>query len=422
MAERRYNRKEVRPRSAPGAGMMGKKIAAPDEFPDREGAWAQIKYWSFAPAVFPNMISNVSAEAKPGGLIRVYDKEGGMFGHGLYNPKAKVPLRVIHHGTDAIDESFLDRAVDRAIELRRVMFDFDQHSEAYRVIHSDGDGLSGLIVDKYADALIVNIHSLGIFQRINRWLPALHAGCGTTREIIRVDPDIARMEGIDLRKIETKSLRPIRIREHGIRYEVDFDEGHKTGFFCDQRDNRLRLADFTEGKKVADVCCYTGGFSLSAKITGKAAEVTAVDLDEKAIAQGKRNANLNQERIEWVHCDAFSWMRQMQGNDRKWDVVVLDPPKLILARDGEEYDEGIHKYEDLNSLAVEITEPGGLLVTCSCSGLLSAELFEKHVIRAAHRKGKRLQILDRTGAGPDHPSMSNSPDSRYLKVLWCRVL
>jgi 23S rRNA (cytosine1962-C5)-methyltransferase len=230
MAERRYNRKEVRPRSAPGAGMMGKKIAAPDEFPDREGAWAQIKYWSFAPAVFPNMISNVSAEAKPGGLIRVYDKEGGMFGHGLYNPKAKVPLRVIHHGTDAIDESFLDRAVDRAIELRRVMFDFDQHSEAYRVIHSDGDGLSGLIVDKYADALIVNIHSLGIFQRINRWLPALHAGCGTTREIIRVDPDIARMEGIDLRKIETKSLRPIRIREHGIRYEVDFDEGHKTAF------------------------------------------------------------------------------------------------------------------------------------------------------------------------------------------------
>jgi 23S rRNA (cytosine1962-C5)-methyltransferase len=401
---------------------MGRKVVGPDEFPDRTGAWAQVSYWSYAPAVFPNMISAVSAEAAPGGLIRVYDKEGGRFGHGLYNPKAKVPLRMIHHGPDDIDESFLDEAIKRAIELRTKMFNLAEVTGAFRVINSDADGLSGLIIDRYGDSLVVDIHSLGIFQRIGRWLPVIHAALGTSSDVVRVDPDIAQIEGISRRDIPKSELRPAKITEHGIRYEVNFAEGHKTGFFCDQRDNRLRLSTLVEGKRVADVCCYTGGFALSAMVTGKAAEVTGVDLDEKAIAQAKRNANLNQSRIEWVHCDAFSWLRQVGGNGRKWDVLVLDPPKLVESRDEEEFHIGVRKYEDLNSLAVDVIEPGGLLVTCSCSGLLSAELFEKHVIRAAHRKGRRLQILDRTGAGVDHPTMSNCPESRYLKLLWCRVL
>ena len=374
---------------------MNRKVVGPDEFPDRSGAWAQVKYWSFAPAVFPNMITAVSEEAKPGALIRVYDKEGGRFGHGLYNPKAKVPLTQV--------------------------FPLAESTDAFRVIHSDADGLSGLIVDRYGDVLVVDIHSLGIFERYERWLPRIHESLGTKQEIVRVDPEVARMEGIDHNRIPRANVRPVKIREHCIRYEVNFEEGHKTGFFCDQRDNRHRLVSLVEGKRVADVCCYTGGFALSA-VAGNAAEVTAVDLDEKAIAQAKRNGNLNQTRINWVHCDAFSWLRQMQANGRKWDVLVLDPPKLVESREDEEMNIGIRKYEDLNSLAVDVIEPGGLLVTCSCSGLLSAELFEKHVIRAAHRKGRRLQILDRTGAGVDHPTMSNCPESRYLKLLWCRVI
>lgn len=416
----RFDKRKRRP--AASASGLQRKVVGPEEFPDREGAWAQIKYWSFAPAVFPNMISAVSEAAQPGGLIRVYDKEGGVFGHGLYNPKAKVPLRVIHHGKDEIDESYLDTAVERALELRTRVFALAKKTEAFRVIHSDADGLSGLIIDKYADALVVDIHSLGIFQRINRWLPRIHEVLGTSAETIRVDPEIARIEGIARQDIPKSDLRPVRLTEHGIRYEVNFQEGHKTGFFCDQRENRLRFSTLVEGKSVADVCCYTGGFSLCASILGKASEVTGVDLDEKAVAQAKRNANLNQQRINWVHCDAFSWLRQMQGNGRKWDVLILDPPKLIESRDEEEFNIGIRKYEDLNSLAVDVIEPGGILVTCSCSGLLSAHLFEKHVIRAAHRKGRRLQIFDRTGAGVDHPTMSNCPESRYLKLLWCRVL
>ena len=144
-----------------------------------------------------------------------------------------------------------------------------------------------------------------------------------------------------------------------------------------------------------------------------------MDLDEKAIAQARRNANLNQARMEWVHCDAFSYARQMQQNGHRWDAVVLDPPKLVLSRD-EAY-EGLRKYEDLNRLALRLVEPGGVFVTCSCSGLLSAEKFEEILVRAAQRESRRLQIFDRTGAGADHPVMSIAPEGRYLKVIWMRV-
>jgi len=170
---------------------------------------------------------------------------------------------------------------------------------------------------------------------------------------------------------------------------------------------------------VLDCCCYTGGFALAAKVLGGAEEVTAVDLDEKAIEQAKRNANLNQARIEWVHCDAFSFARQMQRNNTRWPVVVLDPPKFIHSR--EEELEGRRKYEDLNGMGMNVLEPGGLLVTCSCSGLIDMEGFEQLVARGAQRLGKKLQFLDRTGPGADHPVMANCPESRYLKVIWARV-
>jgi 23S rRNA (cytosine1962-C5)-methyltransferase len=145
-----------------------------------------------------------------------------------------------------------------------------------------------------------------------------------------------------------------------------------------------------------------------------------VDLDETAVAQARRNANLNQMRIDWVHCDAFSYARQMQRNAGKWDVIIADPPKLVSSRD--DFGEGQQKYEDLNGLALTLLKPGGLLVTCSCSGQVSEADFEHFVTRAARRVQRRLQFLDRTGAGPDHPVMANCLESRYLKVIWARAM
>jgi 23S rRNA (cytosine1962-C5)-methyltransferase len=366
------------------------------------------------------MLGGASPDAQAGDLVTVYDREGNVFGAGLFNPRARVPLRVLHHGEEPFGEAQLVGLLDRAVDLRLKELRLPATTDAFRVVHSDGDGLSGLVVDRYADVLSVEIHSLGMFQRLPSWLAHLHARLGTRQAVIAVDPGIARTEGIAPRKVPSAEVRTVRIREHGVRYEVNFAEGHKTGFFCDQRENRRRLSAWTGGRRVLDLCCYTGGFALAAKVQGGATEVTGVDLDEKAVAQARHNANLNQVRLEWVHCDAFAYGRQMLQNGRRWEVVVVDPPKLILSRD--EAREGERKYEDLNQLAVMVTAPGGLLVTCSCSGLLSAELFERLLTRAAHRAGRRLQFLERTGPGADHPVMSNCPEGRYLKVLWARVL
>lgn len=381
--------------------------------------WVQLKTFSYSPTLYPAMVKGASADAKPGSLVAVYDKNGTHFGTGLYNPKARVPLRVLQHGHEPQGEELLTTLLDRALDLRLRTLDLPAQTDAFRAIHSDGDNLSGLIVDRYADVLSVECHSLGMFQRLPAWLPHLHERLGTQRLMLDVDPQIARIEGIFPQHIKTDAVRSVRVREHGVRYEVDFAEGHKTGFFCDQRDNRRRFGTLAKGRRVLDLCCYTGGFALAAKVLGGCEDITGVDLDEKAIAQARRNANLNQARIEWVHCDAFSYVRQMQQNSRRWDAVVLDPPKLILSR--EEVAEGYRKYEDLNHLALTLVEPGGLFVTCSCSGLLPAEAFEETLLRVAHRAARRLQILDRTGPGLDHPVMSTALEGRYLKLIWARV-
>ncbi len=385
--------------------------------------WAQLKYFTFQPAIFPRLLGEVSPGARPGDLINVFDKAGKRLGTGLYNPRAKIPVRVVAHGPEPASEAYFETALRRAVAFRREWLRLDETGDAYRLVNSDGDSLSGLVVDRYGEVLLCEVASLGMAQRLPGWLPLLHELAGTRFARVQVDHDIGSMEGIRPSIFnETNAAAPlaVRIRENGIRFEVDFAEGHKTGFFCDQRENRAAFGRFAKGR-VLDLCSYTAGFALSARILGGAEDVTSVDLDEAAVAQARRNANLNQARISFVHADAFSYARQMAANGESWDGVVLDPPKFIFTRDEYGNREGRQKYEDLNRLAIALVRPGGLFVTCSCSGLLSLEDFENHVIRAAHRLGRRLQFFNRTGAGPDHPVYSNCLDSRYLKVLWSRV-
>ncbi|HEU5071913.1 MAG TPA: class I SAM-dependent rRNA methyltransferase, partial [Verrucomicrobiae bacterium] len=383
--------------------------------------WVQLKTISFSPTIYPAMIKAASPDARPGSLVTVYKKDGTVFGAGLYNPRARVPLRVLVHGAQPTGEDYFATAIERAVDWRVNTLQLDAQMDCYRVVNSDGDALSGLTVDRYADTLSVEVHSLGIYQRLPQILAALHARLGTKQEVVNVDDHIARFEGIHIKRAATPPPKQVRVREHGVRYEVDFTKGHKTGFFCDQRENRLLLSKLVKGKRVLDVCCYTGGFAVTAATLGEPAEVTAVDLDEEAIAQARRNGNLNQQnRIKWIHADGFGWMRQMHQNGARWDVVVLDPPKLVQG-DEEEQCLGWQKYEDINRLGVQLVEPGGLLVTCSCSGLVSLEAFENLVIRSTHRLNRRLQTFDRTGPGHDHPVMSNALEGRYLKVLWSRI-
>ena len=421
----RYSDRSTRP--APAAKPRAFKTAeAPEGSENWVRPWVQLKYFTYNPAVFPRMLGAVSPDAVDGGLINVYDKNGELFGGGFWNSRSRTPLRMLYHGPEILTEARLETALKRAVSWRREDCGLDATTSAYRIIHGDSDGLGGLIADRYADVLSLEVTTLGVWKRLGTWLPLLHKLCGTSRHVISVDEGIARMEGIDPTTApKSEPVHRVRIEENGVNFEVDFALGHKTGFFCDQRDNRLKLSRLVEGKSMLDLCCYSGGFSIHAKLHGKAKEVTAVDLDEKAILMAKRNANINSSggplRIDFVHADAFVYARQMVRNGKQFDVVLLDPPKFVLGRD-EEKEEGIKKYNDLNMLGLQCVRRGGLFVTCSCSGLLSPAEFEKTVIKAAQRLGRRLQILEMTGPGWDHPFLSTYPEGRYLKVLWARVV
>lgn len=379
----------------------------------------RLKYFTYHPSVWPRMIGEVSRDASPGSLVEVIDKEGRHFGSGFWNPRAGMPLRVFDHGAETATEDFFLQAITRAAALRRDIFKLDATTDTYRAVHADADQLPGMVADKFGSTMSLEITTLAAWQRLGSWIPALHAAFDTKHVHVRVDPELARIEGIpSLTHPLSEKTRPIKVRENGVTFEVDPGGGHKTGFFCDQRDNRAKFAAMAKDRSVLDLCCYTGGFSVSAALAG-ATDVSAVDLDEKAIEMAKRNGNINQTKVKFTHADAFTWARTMIENGRKWDLVICDPPKFIHGREDQL---GHNKYHDLNSLALKMVNPGGLFVTCSCSGMLSADEFERIVISAAQRQNRRLQIFDRTGAGVDHPTISNYPESRYLKLLWCRVV
>jgi 23S rRNA (cytosine1962-C5)-methyltransferase len=211
-----------------------------------------------------------------------------------------------------------------------------------------------------------------------------------------------------------------RVKEHGITFEVDLTGGHKTGFFCDQRDNRLALASLAAGRRVLDVCSYTGGFGLYAAKLGGAKSVTCVELDPESCGLLRKNARINGVELETVCVDAFPYLRQMGANKQTFDLVVLDPYKMIATREG--YKLGRQKYMDLNRLALSVMSEGGILVTCSCSGMLSWDEFQACLRTAAGSARKRVEVFRKTGAGPDHPVAADHPEGEYLKVLWCRVL
>lgn len=425
--------------------------------------WAQLRSGSASPLIFKRMVRAADPTARSGDVVQVYDKSGAFFGRGLYHADSQIALRMLTLRDEPVDANFWRQRFATAVELR-LRLRLDEIADGYRLVHAEGDELSGLIVERFADCLVFEVFSLGMFQRVHEFAAILAAELGPPsaldrpgrasvrwRVLVRADRRIQRIEGFDIAPTGPRrepgasddddgglvffagdaagpataspgdDIVPatLTIREHGLRYRVDVARGHKTGFFCDQRDNRLRLATLCRDARVLDLCCYTGGFALAARKLGGARDVTAVDLDEAAIALARENANLNQARIDFVHADAFAFLRQMIANGRQFDTVVLDPPKFAPTRD--DHDEALGKYYDLNCLAAQLVRPGGVLLTCSCSGLVSRGVFQEIVYRALRRVGRLGQMFDYTGAAPDHPVMSNCPESEYLKALWLRI-
>jgi 23S rRNA (cytosine1962-C5)-methyltransferase len=364
------------------------------------------------------MIDEVDPAARPGDIVAVYDKAEAPYGVALYNPKSLIALRLLARGIPAFGvEEFFAEKLGRAAEFRRDVLRLDGRTDAYRVVHDHGDGLPGLVVDRYGKDLVLEFYSLGMFKqadRIERILGGLFPGARFTH---RASSHTQSMEGF---RIEEVPSRRTRIQENGVAFEVDLAGGHKTGFFCDQRENRLFASGLASGRRVLDVCSFTGGFGIYAKKLGGAQEVTCVELDPEASETCRGNADLNKVKVRQVCVDAFPYLRQMAANKQTCGMLVLDPYKLIASREG--YKLGRQKYLDLNKLALSVVETGGILVTCSCSGLLPWQEFEGLVRTAAGVAGRRVQVFKKSGAGPDHPVVVDYPEGEYLKVLWCRVV
>lgn len=425
-------------RHSASCGRSTESVSTP---PEALSPWISLRSASAHPFVFQKMVRAVDPVAQPGDVVHVYDRGGAFFGRGLFNPRSQIVIRMLSFADVAIDDDFWRARLQAAVDLRSALR-LSSSTDAYRLLHAEGDQLSGLMVERYADVLVFELFSLGMYQRVARLAELLAAVLGPPlpeevgrgwRVVVRADDAIERIEGFrvsprersgfDTAASPSASARPLNqlvVREHGLRYRVDVVGGQKTGFFCDQRDNRRRFAQLCGGARVLDLCCYTGGFGLCARVLGGAAEVSSVDLDEQALAVARENANLNQVRIDYVHADAFLYMRQMLANRRAYDAIVLDPPKLATSR--AEYEDALRKYNDLNTLALQLVRPGGFFLTCSCSGLVGFDAFVQTVHAAARRAGRRLQLFDASGAAPDHPVMLNCPESAYLKALWFRVL
>ena len=371
------------------------------------------------PWIFQKMVEKPVPKPRPGAVVDIVDRDGTFAGRGFYNGHSRIALRVLTADPDeAVDEAFFERRIAEAVRLRREVLRLDEVTDAYRVIHSEGDGLSGLVVDRFAGTLVIEYFSAGMFRQRDLIRRCLDRHFPGSTLYWFAEEHVQKQESFDCAIPAPPA--PSVITEHGLRFHAAPGSKHKTGFFADQRDNREALARFCAGKRVLDLCCNSGGFALYAKARGGAEEVVGVDLDEEILGIAEQNARLNKARVRFVQADIFHWLRDIAATRRDlYDVVILDPAKMT--RDREQVIPALKKYLDMNKLALAAVKPGGIFLTCSCTGLVSEEQFLDMLRRAAFYANRTVQVLKVSGAGADHPWQAHVPESRYLKAVFCRV-
>ena len=364
------------------------------------------------PFIFRKRLGRIDPGTRNGDPVRILTSDGTPAGVGLFHGKSQIAVRVLcRDPEETIDRQFIRRRIDDALRLRRDVLRLDERSNAWRVINSEGDGLSGLIVDRYADLLSVQIKCLAIFRFASDIAERLSEHFPGARVVYRRDEQAERIEGF--RVPEAGDARTV-IESDGLRMGVDLAAGHKTGAFLDQRDNRLLAAGVARGRRVLDLFCYEGAFALACARAG-ATSVSGADLDEKAIARARANAERNRLDVAFEHADAFEVLRAAPETD----FLLLDPPKWIPSRGDERA--GRQRYLDLNALGIGALRDGGLLLTSSCSGLLSDRDFLGILRVAAARAGRDLRILSVCGPAPDHPVPANFPEGHYLTTVLASV-
>lgn len=381
-------------------------------------------FYARHPWVLDSAVDRVDGAPTDGDIVELLSDKGKFIARGIFNSRSRIRVRLYSwDAAEMLDDAFWHKRLESAVQFRKQLGYADPQGAA-RLVFSEGDGLSGLIVDRYGDFLAVQITALAMALRLPQIVPMLVELTGAQGIMIRTERGVSRSEGIELRDGPYWGKTPegpLVIVDNGLKYELDLAEGQKTGFYLDQRDNRAAAARYFRDRRVLDMFCYSGGFSMAASAIGGAREVLGVDTSQKAVDLASANAERNGLKNLRFQCgDGFKTLESLAQAGEQFGGVVLDPPKFARSRNA--LDEAMRAYHWLNRLGVSLIEPGGILVTCSCSGHVTREDFLDMLVGVAQKTGRTIQVLEQRGASADHPINVACLESEYLKCFICRVV
>jgi len=380
--------------------------------PGREERLAGGHLWIYA-----GEIRSIDGRAEPGDIVDVRAADRTFIGRGYINPRSTIAVRLLTRRKEAIDEGFFRRRLEEALALRRRMV---AETTAFRLVYSEGDGLPGLIVDRYGDVLVLQTLTLGMARHEPRIVRLLQELLQPAAVYGRNDAPVRQLEGLPLSAGFLAGEAPTaqQIEESGLRFRVDIAAGQKTGFYLDQRENRLAVAGYARGD-VLDAFCYTGGFALHAARAG--ATVLGIDISPEAVAAATEHARLNElaDRCTFQAGNAFDVLRALAKEAPRFDVVILDPPAFAPRKSA--VAQAAAGYKEVNLRALKVLRPAGILVSCSCSYHVSEELLLALIAEAAQDAHRRVRLLEARTQARDHPIHPGMPETRYLKCLILEV-
>ncbi len=367
-----------------------------------------------SPWIFSNEIrmDEAAKAIAPGAVVNVRGEDGRAFGTGYFNPKSLIAVRLLADDCDvAIDVDFFTARLKRARALRDSLY----ARPFYRLLHAEGDGVPGLVIDRFGDTLTVQIGTAGMEKQLPAILAALDSVLAPATVILRADAPSRALEGLDsyVKTVKGEGHR-IAVEENGARYIADLRDGQKTGWYYDQRDNRAFIAPLAKGKTVLDAYSYTGGFGILAAKAG-AKEVVCVDSSAPALALAEESARTNSVTIKAVKADVFEELERLAAAGERFDIVLADPPPFVKSK--KDLEPGAKAYRKLARLAASVTAPGGLLMLASCSHNIPTERFAAECAQGLLRSGRQAALIRQSGAGPDHPVHPLLPESAYLKAV-----
>jgi 23S rRNA (cytosine1962-C5)-methyltransferase len=378
------------------------------------------------PWIFSGAIARAD-NAHDGDTVDIVDSAGRWIARGYYNARSQITTRVWTWNDEPIDRAFLRARFQRAIAAREAGIN-RAATNAYRLVNAESDFLPGLVVDRYADSIVMQFLTLGVEKRKTEFVEIAQELLEPRGIYERSDVDVREKEGLAPANGVLSGEEPpekIEVHENNLVFRVDVKRGHKTGFYLDQRENRRRVVEFFSPAPTAEILnvfSYTGGFGVYACAANPGAHVINLDASSDALNLARENMQLNgsAERGEFVQADAFQMLRALRDQARSFDTIILDPPKFVHSLS--QLQSGLRGYKDINLLALKLLKPGGTLVTCSCSGQVSAELFQKVIFEAAVDARRDVQVIAKLLQAPDHPILLSFPESEYLKGLVCRVV